>query len=460
MKQKAPSRNTVTTINDDGSRNFVHPADVRGLWTMLRRIAGAGLIATYIALPLVEINGAPAVFLDILHRKLHLFGLTFLFQDLWLLFFAITGAGFLLFFVTSILGRIWCGWACPQTVFLDHVFRRIERLIDGDAPARRKLEDAQPTAGKVARRVLKHGVYLILCALIAHLFLSYFVSIPVLYRIAHLSPLQNWSTFLFVFALTGILYFNFAWFREQFCIVLCPYGRFQSALIDDNSIVIGYDEKRGEPRGKPSSEHGDCVDCRRCVQVCPTGIDIRQGLQLECISCAACIDACDGVMEKLHRPKGLIRHASLNALAGRATRFLRPRVLIYLVLMLAGATAFALATREVKPVVLSALRMRGAPYFKDGDRVRNNFMLRVANKRPDAHQYTISVVSPLATLEVAGGNNQTVDLAGGADIQVPLILTVPLSDFPGQFEVKVLVGNQDGEIENERNIPFLGPFRE
>jgi len=460
MKQKAPSRNTVTTINDDGSRNFVHPADVRGLWTMLRRIAGAGLIATYIALPLVEINGAPAVFLDILHRKLHLFGLTFLFQDLWLLFFAITGAGFLLFFVTSILGRIWCGWACPQTVFLDHVFRRIERLIDGDAPARRKLEDAQPTAGKVARRVLKHGVYLILCALIAHLFLSYFVSIPVLYRIAHLSPLQNWSTFLFVFALTGILYFNFAWFREQFCIVLCPYGRFQSALIDDNSIVIGYDEKRGEPRGKPSSEHGDCVDCRRCVQVCPTGIDIRQGLQLECISCAACIDACDGVMEKLHRPKGLIRHASLNALAGRATRFLRPRVLIYLVLMLAGATAFALATREVKPVVLSALRMRGAPYFKDGDRVRNNFMLRVANKRPDAHQYTISVVSPLATLEVAGGNNQTVDLAGGADIQVPLILTVPLSDFTGQFEVKVLVGNQDGEIENERNIPFLGPFRE
>ena len=460
MKQKAPSRNTVTTINDDGSRNFVHPADVRGLWTMLRRIAGAGLIATYIALPLVEINGAPAVFLDILHRKLHLFGLTFLFQDLWLLFFAITGAGFLLFFVTSILGRIWCGWACPQTVFLDHVFRRIERLIDGDAPARRKLEDAQPTAGKVARRVLKHGVYLILCALIAHLFLSYFVSIPVLYRIAHLSPLQNWSTFLFVFALTGILYFNFAWFREQFCIVLCPYGRFQSALIDDNSIVIGYDEKRGEPRGKPSSEHGDCVDCRRCVQVCPTGIDIRQGLQLECISCAACIDACDGVMEKLHRPKGLIRHASLNALAGRATRFLRPRVLIYLVLMLAGATAFALATREVKPVVLSALRMRGAPYFKDGDRVRNNFMLRVANKRPDAHQYTISVVSPLATLEVAGGNNQTVDLAGGADIQVPLILTVPLSDFPGQFEVKVLVVNQDGEIENERNIPFLGPFRE
>ena len=460
MKQKAPSRNTVTTINDDGSRNFVHPADVRGLWTLLRRIAGAGLIATYIALPLVEINGAPAVFLDILHRKLHLFGLTFLFQDLWLLFFAITGAGFLLFFVTSILGRIWCGWACPQTVFLDHVFRRIERLIDGDAPARRKLEDAQPTAGKVARRVLKHGVYLILCALIAHLFLSYFVSIPVLYRIAHLSPLQNWSTFLFVFALTGILYFNFAWFREQFCIVLCPYGRFQSALIDDNSIVIGYDEKRGEPRGKPSSEHGDCVDCRRCVQVCPTGIDIRQGLQLECISCAACIDACDGVMEKLHRPKGLIRHASLNALAGRATRFLRPRVLIYLVLMLAGATAFALATREVKPVVLSALRMRGAPYFKDGDRVRNNFMLRVANKRPDAHQYTISVVSPLATLEVAGGNNQTVALAGGADIQVPLILTVPLSDFPGQFEVKVLVGNQDGEIENERTIPFLGPFRE
>lgn len=287
MQLKAPIRDSVTTINKDGSRYFVHPADVRGFWTRLRRLAGFILIAVYIALPIIQINGAPAVFLDIFHQKLHLFGLTFLFQDLWLLFFLITGLGFALFFITSLFGRLWCGWACPQTVFLDHVFRRVERLIDGDAPTRRKIDEAPFTSGKILRRTIKHGIYILLCAGIAHLFLSYFVSIPELYRMAHLSPLENLASFLFVVALSGVLYFNFAWFREQFCIIMCPYGRLGSALIDDNSIVVGYDSKRGEPRGKASNSKGqcnncsssencrsdksigDCINCRRCVQVCP-----------------------------------------------------------------------------------------------------------------------------------------------------------------------------------------------
>ena len=460
MKPKAPIRDSVTTINPDGSRYFVHPADVRGFWTSLRRIAGLGLIAVYIALPIVQINGAPAVFLDIFHRKLHIFGLTFLFQDLWLLFFLITGTGFALFVITSLFGRLWCGWACPQTVFLDHVFRRVERLIDGDAPSRRRLEDAPLSGGKILRRVVKHGIYIVLCAAIAHLFLSYFVSIPELYRMTHLSPLENWSAFLFVSALTGILYFNFAWFREQFCIIMCPYGRLGSVLIDDNSIVVGYDTVRGEPRGKQGSTTGDCIDCRRCVQVCPTGIDIRQGLQIECISCEACIDACDEIMTKIDRPKGLIRHDSLNAFSGKKTRFLRPRLFLYLALMIAGATAFGLSTQRLKPVVVSALRMQGAPYFKEGDRLRNNFLIRLANKRSTPHTYTVSVVSPVAALEVAGGNNQPVTLLPATDIQEPLILTLPLADFPGQFEVKIQILGENSQVENERTVPFLGPFRE
>lgn len=460
MKPKAPIRDTVTTINPDGSRYFVHPADVRGFWTSLRRVAGLGLIAVYILLPIVQVNGAPAVFLDIFHRKIHILGFTFLFQDLWLLFFLITGTGFALFFVTSLFGRLWCGWSCPQTVFLDHVFRRVERLIDGDAPSRRRLEDAPLTGGKILRRVLKHGIYIILCAAIAHLFLSYFVSIPELYRMTHLSPLENWGAFLFVTALTGILYFNFAWFREQFCIIMCPYGRLGSALIDDNSIVVGYDTVRGEPRGKQGTTTGDCIDCRRCVQVCPTGIDIRQGLQIECISCEACIDACDEIMTKIERPKGLIRHDSLNAFSGKKTRFLRPRVFLYLALMIAGATAFGLSTQRLKPVVVSALRMQGAPYFKEGDRIRNNFLIRLANKRSTPHTYTVSVVSPVSALEVAGGNNKTVTLLPAADIQEPLILTLPLDEFPGQFEVKIQVLGENGKVENERTVPFLGPFRE
>ncbi len=460
MKAKAPTINSVTTINDDGSHYSVQPADVRGRFTLLRRVSAVFLIAIYILLPFIKINGEPAVFLDVMHRRLHILGMTLMFQDLWLLFFLITGMGFTLFIVTAVLGRIWCGWACPQTVFLDHVFRRVERLIDGDAPARRKLEKAPLSAGKLVRRALKHGIYILFAALIAHLFVSYFVSLPVLYAMTHRSPLENFGVFVFVFALTTILYFNFAWFREQFCIVLCPYGRLQSALIDDNSIVIGYDEKRGEPRGKPGRDTGDCIDCRRCVQVCPTGIDIRQGLQLECISCAACVDACDEIMAKLGRKPGLVRHDSLNSLAGKPTRFLRPRLFIYLAFLLIGSAAFLLSTREVKPVTVSLLRMQGAPYFRDETTVRNNFLMRLANKRPAPHTYTVTVDSPVKSLEVAGGNDKKVPLAAGEEIQEPVILSVPDADFPGQFNVKVIIRGETGDVEGEKTVPFLGPFRE
>ncbi len=460
MKPKAPSIESVTTINEDGSRYFVHPADVRGFYTWARQGVALALIAVYILLPIIHINGQPAVFLDIFHRRLHLFGLTLMFQDLWLLFFLVTGLAFGLFVITSIAGRIWCGWACPETVFLDQIFRRVERWIDGDALARRKLEDAPWTGSKIAKRVLKHGIFFVLSALIAHMFLAYFVSIPSLYDMMRHAPAQNWGTFVFVFALTGILYFNFAWFREQFCIIMCPYGRLQSVLIDDNSIVVGYDTVRGEPRGKPSPEHGDCIDCRRCVQVCPTGIDIRQGLQLECIACTACIDACDEVMVKLHRPKGLIRHDSMNALTGRAAKFWRPRLFIYIALGLVGTVAFAFATQQVKPVIMSVLRMQGAPYFRDEHDIRNNFLVRLANKRAETHEYQVSVESPVPALTSTGLSAHKLTLGPGEEAQEPLIMTVPDREFRGNFDVKVQVRGQSGEIEDERAVPFLGPFRE
>lgn len=460
MKPKAPSIDSVTTINEDGSRYFVHPADVRGFFTTARRIFAVVLIAIYVSLPFIRIKGEPAVFLDIFHRKLHLFGLTLMFQDLWLLFFIITGVAFGLFVVTSIAGRLWCGWACPQTVFLDHVFRRVERWIDGDAPARRRLEDAPWTPGKTARRVLKHAVFFLLAAAVAHVFLSYFVSLPALYGMMRQAPAANWGFFLFVFVLTGILYFNFAWFREQFCIIMCPYGRLGSVLIDDNSIVVGYDSVRGEPRGRAGTTTGDCIDCRRCVQVCPTGIDIRQGLQMECISCEACIDACDGIMAKLDRPKGLVRHDSLNALAGRPSRFWRPRLFLYMILGLVGASVFAYATQQVKPVIISVLRMQGAPYFRDEGSIRNNFMVRVANKRAESHAYRIVLESPEPALASTGASAHPLVLEPGGEVQEPLIMTIPDSRFRGNFDVKVQVLGESGDVEGERTVPFLGPFRE
>ncbi len=459
MKPKAPSIESVTTINADGSRYFIHPADVRGRLTTLRRLAALALIAIYVLLPFIQINGSPAVFLDVMHRKLHLFGLTLMFQDLWLLFFLITGLGFGLFLVTAIIGRVWCGWACPQTVFLDHVFRRVERLIDGDGPARRRLDEAPWDASKTARRLLKHAIFAALCVAIAHVFLSYFVSMPGLYGMITRAPAENWSSFLFIMVLSGILYFNFAWFREQFCIVLCPYGRLQSVLLDDNSVVVGYDTVRGEPRGKAGTTTGDCIDCRRCVQVCPTGIDIRQGLQLECVSCAACIDACNEIMAKIDRPRGLIRHDTMHALAGRPSRFLRPRLYLYLLLAVLGTGAFAYATRQVQPVIVSVLRMQGAPYFRDESSIRNNFLLRLANKRTTSETYEIVLRSPLPALSATGAAAHPIELGPGEEIQQPLILTVPDRDFHGNFEVTVGIKGPSGTIEAERQIPFLGPFR-
>jgi cytochrome c oxidase accessory protein FixG len=345
-------------------------------------------------------------------------------------------------------------------VFLDHVFRRVERLIDGDSVARRKLELAPWTAGKVFRRLLKHGLFFVLAGCIAHIFLSYFISLPVLHGMMLRSPLENWGLFLFVFAVTGLLYFDFAWFREQFCIVLCPYGRLQSALIDDNSIVVGYDEVRGEPRGKLGTTSGDCIDCRRCVQVCPTGIDIRQGLQLECIACEACIDACDEMMVKVGRKKGLIRHDTLNHLAGRASKFLRPRLYLYLLFAVAGASVFFFATRQVEPVIASVLRLPGAPYIRDGSTVRNNFLLRLANKRPIAHEYRIVLDSAQPNLRGDGATSHALVLGPGEEVQEPLILTLPDADFRGNFDVTVKVVGESGEVESQRRAPFLGPYRE
>lgn len=248
------SRKAVDTLQSDGSRPFVFPADVRGRFATARRYSAFGLIAFYLSLPWIKINGFPAVFMDVANRRFHLFGVTLAAQDLWLLFFVITGLGFSLFFLTALLGRVWCGWACPQTVFLDHVYRRIERWVEGDAVRRRALDNSPWTAEKLFKRSVKHALYLLVSAVITHLFLAYYVSLPEVWTMVSAAPVEHWSAFAFIAIATGILYFNFAWFREQLCIVICPYGRIQSAMIDDHSLVIGYDTKRGEPRGhRPQS---------------------------------------------------------------------------------------------------------------------------------------------------------------------------------------------------------------
>ena len=458
-KKKEPNLISLSTVNEDGSHIKLHPADVKGRYTFLRRFVGLVLILIYVLLPWINIKGQPAVFLDVVNRQFHLIGYTLAVEDLFLLFFVITGLGFTLFFVTSLFGRVWCGWTCPYTVFLEHVFRRIERLVDGDAQARRKLDLAPMSPEKAGRRALKYGLYFLAATGIAHIFLSYFVSIPKLYEFMQGPPSEHLLAFGVVAFLTVVLYFCFTWFREQFCIILCPYGRIQSALTDDHSMVIGYDKTRGEPRGKANDpEAGDCISCNRCVQVCPTGIDIRNGLQLECIGCAACIDACDAIMAKVDRPRGLIRYDSFNGLDGKKTRWIRPRTIVYTILALIGALVMTVALTRVDSTPVSFVRMRGMPFYIQDTGVRNQFQTQLMNKGREPVTFTVSLDNPPAGVTVNGLNEPiTVTVAPETTEKATIMIHIAKEQYDGPTELIFNIKTDRTEDVRKQRLKFLGP---
>lgn len=459
--QRQPNLDTVTTINEDGSRYMIHPADNKGKFTLYRRITAYVLIAIYVITPWIQIDGFPAVFLDIKSRKFHLFGLTLLTNDLWLLLFLITGLAFTLFVLSAVVGRVWCGWYCPYTVFLEHVYRRIERLILGDAQKRRKLDQAPSSGRKLLLRAATWASYILISFLLAHVFLSYFISLPELWKHILSGPLDHMGEFGFILAFTGVFSFMFGWFREQFCIILCPYGRFQSALTDDDTVTVAYDYKRGEPRGKKRKKSdtskepiGDCVDCRRCVNVCPTGIDIRNGIQLECVACSGCIDACDDIMTKLGRPKGLIRYDSLNGIETGKKKIFRPRLLLYALFLLLGASVFSLALySKAKPFHASVLRMPGSNYTSAADGVRNMFNITITNKRHKPQSYTIDLIG---SDEIHISQTEEITIGPLEKISTTVRVFIEREDYTGAKDIKFSIKSKDGS-EVIRDARFTGP---
>lgn len=458
-KHKNPTRDALTSVNKDGSHFIIHPSDVSGRFTSWRRIVAYTLILFFIAMPWIEIGGHPALFFNVPGRRFHLFGATLSFQDTWLLFFALSGTAFSLFFITALWGRIWCGWGCPQTVYLEHVYRRLERWIDGDGPARKRLQNGPWTPEKIFKRVLKHGLYLVVSFLIAHIFLAYFVSLPGLWERMTTAPADHWTSFLFVFAFTTILYGNFAFFREQLCIIICPYGRFQSALIDSHSKNVAYDANRGDPPGRPTdADAGDCIACKRCIQVCPTGIDIRQGLQLECIGCAACIDACDTVMDKLERPRGLIRYASEEELAGRRTRWIRFRTIFYSIMMLIGAGVASFAFTSVDPINVTVTRMSGSPYYISDTMVRNQYQIRLINKSDEPVEFRIEAnAGQDAPPIISTGFDKPYRVEALAEVPTTFVVQVSLEAFEGPFPIRIHAFDATGQFEIVKSVEFLGP---
>ncbi len=442
----------------DGHRHAIVPADVSGRFHRARNAVFAALVVFWAALPWIRIGGHPAIFIEVDARELYLFGATFNAQDTWLLFFLLTGIGFGLVYATALAGRVWCGWACPQTVFLEGVYRRIERWIGGPREKRLRLAAGPWNVDKIARRIATHVLYVAVSLVIAHIFLSYFASLPKTFAMVRQSPSAHPEAFAWVVAMTGVFYLNFAWFREQLCVVLCPYGRLQSALLDEHSLVVGYDANRGEPRGKKGTQGaGDCVDCKRCVVVCPTGIDIRNGVQMECIACTACIDACDDIMDRLGRPRGLVRYDSQDGLAGKPRKIVRSRVMFYSGLLVVGLIVASLATRNRKDFEATLLRFPGAePYTVEGGVVRNALQLHLVNKRaaPDRYRVEIdpadgmTVLLPMASV--------VVEPLG--DVRVPMFLSVPRKDFQHEFAVRVHVSHDDARPGSALvTATFLGP---
>jgi cytochrome c oxidase accessory protein FixG len=432
---------------DDGRRHLpIVTADVHGRFARARTIVFVVLIALLATLPHLRIHGGPLMALDIPARRFILLGAAFNAQDTWLLFFVLTGVGFSLLVATALVGRGWCAWMCPQTVFLEGVFRRIERLVEGSRSDRIHRAGDAHRFQRTVRGLVKHGLYIAASLAVSYIFLGYFV-------FSSRTPV--------LIGLAIVLYGDFAFFRHQVCAFVCPYGRLQSVLLDDNSLIVGYDAKRGEPRRKgaaksalaTSERTSDCVDCDRCVVVCPAGIDIRDGLQLECIACTACIDACDTVMLKLGRPPGLVRYDSLNGFAGKPSRILRPRVFLYAVLLVCGATAAFAAARSRVDIGLSVLRLPGAPYSVDAGSLHNGFDLHVVNK--SASRRTFSVQADAGAPMTAIVSMPSVTLPPWGDAHVPLFVSMPSQAYTGDLSVAVQVQSDDGS-KATGSAPFLG----
>ncbi len=389
MTTTSPTKERVTTIGEGGRRFWLYPASFKGLWLKRRQWLAAFLIVLFFVLPWIKIDGHQAVLLNIVDRKFAFFGIVFWPQDFYIFWFFVVGGIVCIFLITALWGRLWCGWACPQTVFLEHVFRRIEKWIEGDAMKRRRLDRGPWTWEKLRKKTLKLSLFMIISIHFANTVLCYFAGSDHVMHMTFTAPGDNWSWFTFMAFLSFLFFADFAWFREQFCIIACPYGRFQSALLDEHSLIVGYDYGRGEPREHlrkgVESKAGDCIDCNRCVAVCPTGIDIRMGLQMECVNCTACMDACDEVMEKVGRDVGLIRYTSISELEGKSQRSIRLRTVAYSILAVFLLAAGSYALLNKREYSIQILRAAGSGFSRvQSDHVINHFQVKISNRTSKA----------------------------------------------------------------------------
>ncbi len=462
-------RDSIATIDAGGKRSWIFPKKPSGKFYRYRTYVSYILLAFLFAAPFVKINGNQFFLFNVLERRFNIFGFPFWPQDFHLLVVSmIIGVVFVALF-TVVYGRVFCGWVCPQTIFLEMVFRKIEYWIDGDRGAQMRLKKRAWDGDKIRKRILKHSIFFILSFIIANVFLAYFIGSDSLFKIISDNPFNHVTGLLSIVIFTTVFYFVFAWFREQVCVIACPYGRLQSVLLDNKSIVVAYDYKRGEKEtgrakfkkneNRPGTGKGDCIDCHQCVDVCPTGIDIRNGTQLECVNCTACIDACDFIMEKVDLPKGLIRFASEDTIAKGAKPKFTLRMKSYTA-VLAILTALLIGMLFLRnDIEATILRLPGQLYeTTKNDHISNVYTYKLINKTTDQiENIRIKVLSHDGEVKLVGDMNLMVpkqQLSEGT-----LFIEIPKEALKSSKEkLKIGVYSNDKLIETTRTN-FLGPKR-
>lgn len=468
-------RDHLATVNETGGRNWIYPKKPSGRYYNARNIVAFFLLAFFFSGPFVEINGQPLLMINILEREFVIFGVRFWPQDLHLLVFGMLTFIIAVVLFTAIFGRLFCGWACPQTIFMEMVFRRIEYWIEGDASSQIRLNKAPWTTEKILKKISKHTIFYGMAFLISNLFLAYVIGKDAWFELVTDPPFQHLGGLSAMIIFSGVFYGVFAFMREQVCHFVCPYGRMQSVMLDNNSINVMYDYVRGEDRARvgdrkkveagkatladlgfdEDASFGDCIDCYQCVKVCPMGIDIRNGTQLECVHCTACIDACDHVMDKIDKPKGLIRYSSENAIREKERKIINPRVIGYSSVLLVLMTTFIVLMSMRTDLETTVLREPGTLYQElPGNRFSNIYEIKVINKTFDDVDYELELVSPQGEL-VSLGN--VTSIAGQSIAEGRFMVQLSQDDLNGlQTEIMFLV-KSNGEVVETVRTGFLGP---
>jgi len=460
---QSPARfkDQISTITDDGKkRKWLYPKLIKGKLYRYRAGLNYFFLTLLFAAPFLKLNGEQLVLLNVLERKFVFFGIIFWPQDFYL--FVLALLTFIVFIVlfTVVFGRVFCGWACPQTIFLEMVFRKIEHWIEGDPVKQKKLDEGPLSREKLLKKTAKHSLFLTISFLIANIFLSYVIGSHALIKIITEPVALHLSGFLSICVFTLVFYLVFSRMRELVCTVVCPYGRLQGVLLDNQSIIVAYDYIRGEPRGKRIKDEiqvkGDCIDCKLCVQVCPTGIDIRNGTQMECVNCTACIDACDMVMEKINRPARLIGFKSEDEIASRKTFYLNKRIYGYMVvlLFLTGTLSYLLWSRT--DVQTTILRAGGTLYqLREKDHtVSNLYNAELVNKTTAALSFEIIPDDQQAKIQYIQKENK---IAAGSSIKITFFVIMPQSaikKYKSGISFKLL---SNGKEADHFKTTFIAP---